>query len=158
MNRPEFESVCESLKANRPVKDEIQDVIRFLYNSAWRPKSGVVQSRYYSLNSACADVGLGGTVPYDMRRSGIRNFTRAGLGESEGMSTSGHRTNSTYKRYNIIDEDLQRSSLQRLYAGERASQSGPAQTGWTEVIGQTSDKRAIFEGRGKVIFLGQAHG
>ena len=80
------------------------------------------------------------------------------LGESEGMSTSGHRTNSTYKRYNIIDEDLQRSSLQRLYAGERASQSGPAQTGWTEVIGQTSDKRAIFEGRGKVIFLGQAHG
>jgi len=74
------------------------------------------------------------------------------------MSTSGHRTNSTYKRYNIIDEDLQRSSLQRVYAGERDSQTGSAETGWTKVIGQTSDKGAIFQGRRKVIFLGQAHG
>jgi hypothetical protein len=36
MNRPEFESVCESRKANRRVKDDVQDVIRFLYKSAWR--------------------------------------------------------------------------------------------------------------------------
>jgi hypothetical protein len=116
-----------------------------------------IKSFRRALNTACADAGLGGTVPHDMRRSGIRNFTKAGLGESEGMSISGHRTNSIYKRYNIIDEDLQRSSLQRVYAGERGSQSGSAQTGWTKVIEQTSDKGAIFEGKGKVIFLGQAH-
>jgi len=36
MNCPEFEPVCESLKANRRVKDDVQDIIRFLDNSAWR--------------------------------------------------------------------------------------------------------------------------
>jgi integrase len=55
-----------------------------------------------------------GVVPHDMRRSGIRNFTKAGLGESEGMSISGHRTNSVYKRYNIIDEDMQRAALEKV--------------------------------------------
>ena len=55
-----------------------------------------------------------GIVPHDMRRSGVRNFTKAGLSESEGMSISGHRTNAIYKRYNIIDEDLQRQSLERV--------------------------------------------
>ena len=68
-----------------------------------------------AFKTACDDAGLAGTVPHDMRRSGIRNFTKAGLGEREGMSISGHRTNSTYRRYNIIDEDLQRSSLQRVH-------------------------------------------
>jgi hypothetical protein len=49
-----------------------------------------------------------------MRRSGSRNFTKAGLDESEGMSISGHETNSVYKRYNIIDEEMQRQALQRV--------------------------------------------
>jgi hypothetical protein len=50
-----------------------------------------------------------------MRRSGIRNFTKAGIDESTGMSISGHRTNSVYKRYNIIDEDMQRKALERVH-------------------------------------------
>jgi integrase len=64
--------------------------------------------------------GLEGVVPHDMRRSAIRNFTKAGLGESEGMSISGHKTNDVYKRYNIIDEDLQRRSLERVQQFQRA--------------------------------------
>ncbi|MEX0804454.1 MAG: hypothetical protein WD688_14230 [Candidatus Binatia bacterium] len=39
----------------------------------------------------------------------------AGLGESEGMAISGHKTNSVYKRYNVIDEELPRQSLQRVH-------------------------------------------
>jgi hypothetical protein len=39
-----------------------------------------------------------------MRRSAVRNFRKSGLGEQEGMMLSGHRTNSVYQRYNIIDE------------------------------------------------------
>ena len=72
-----------------------------------------------AFNTACADAKLAGIVPHDMRRSAIRNFTKAGLGESEGMSISGHRTNSTYKRYNIIDEELQRRSLERVDAQQK---------------------------------------
>jgi integrase len=69
--------------------------------------------------AACAAVGLDGVVPHDMRRSAIRNFTKAGLDESVGMSISGHVTNSIYKRYNIIDEELQRAALEKVQAYQR---------------------------------------
>jgi integrase len=73
-----------------------------------------IKSFRRAFKTACKNAGLEGIVPHDMRRSGVRNFTKAGLSESEGMSISGHRTNAIYKRYNIIDEDLQRQSLERV--------------------------------------------
>jgi integrase len=73
-----------------------------------------IKSFQRAFKTAFKHVGLEGTVPHDLRRSGVRNFTKAGLSESEGMSISGHRTNAIYKRYNIIDEDLQRESLERV--------------------------------------------
>jgi len=72
--------------------------------------------------TAAVAVGLGrindaehyvGVTPHDMRRSAIRNLVKAGIAEAVGMSISGHKTNSTYKRYGIIDEDLQRQALER---------------------------------------------
>jgi integrase len=72
-----------------------------------------------AFKSACEAAGLAGLVPHDMRRSGIRNFTKAGLGQSEGMSISGHRTDSVYRRYNIIDEEMQRQSLKRVHEHQK---------------------------------------
>jgi integrase len=54
-----------------------------------------------------------GITPHDMRRSAIRNLMKAGVSEAVGMSISGHKTNSTYKRYGIIDEDIQRAALEQ---------------------------------------------
>ena len=68
--------------------------------------------------NALKQIGITST-PHDMRRSAIRNFTRAGVSESEGMSVSGHKTNSTYKRYNVIDEELQRLALGRVARHQR---------------------------------------
>jgi hypothetical protein len=51
--------------------------------------------------------GLEGIIPHDMRRSAIRTFTNAGIAASEGMTISGHRTNSVFRRYNIVDEEMQ---------------------------------------------------
>jgi integrase len=78
-----------------------------------------IKSFRRAFKTAFKDAGLEGTVPHDLRRSGVRNFTKAGLSESEGMSISGHRTNAIYKRYNIIDEDLQRQSLERVAAQQK---------------------------------------
>jgi integrase len=55
-----------------------------------------------------------GITPHDMRRSAIRNFRKAGISESEGMKISGHRTNSVYKRYDIIDEEDQRRTMEQV--------------------------------------------
>jgi integrase len=187
LNKPEFEAMVEHL---RP---EVGDLVRFLYNSAWRSgealklewskvdvddwivrlsrknektknprtlplvgelrevienrikarqldcpyvfhRSGkVIKSFRNAFKAACVKVGLGrvvedeqtgkvkyiGITPHDMRRSAIRNFRKAGVSESEGMKISGHRTNSVYKRYDIIDEEDQRNTMEKVQEHQR---------------------------------------
>lgn len=178
LNKPEFEAVAEQLSP------DVQDVVRFLYNSAWRtgealklewskvdlddwivrltrknektkhlrtlPLVGelreVIEKRVQkrrpdcpfvfhrdgntiksfrkAWQTACEKAGLNGVVPHDMRRSAIRNFRKAGIGESDGMKISGHRTNSVYKRYDIIDEQDQRRTMERVQEHLRQEMEG----------------------------------
>jgi integrase len=168
LNKPEFEAVAEQLKP------DVRDVVRFLYNSAWRTGEALklewskvdlndwivrltrknektkhprtlplvgelreiienrlkerrpdcpyvfhrdgkpIKSFRRAFKAACKDAGLTGLVPHDMRRSAIRNMRKAGIGESDGMKISGHRTNSIYKRYDIVDEQDQRRTMERV--------------------------------------------
>ena len=50
---------------------------------------------------------------HDLRRSGVRDMIRAGVPQSVAMSISGHKTVSTFLRYNITDGKDQRDALQR---------------------------------------------
>lgn len=65
---------------------------------------------------ACAAAGLvggkEGYVPYDCRRTAVRNLIRAGVEESVAMKISGHRTRSMLDRYNITsDTDIQEAMV-----------------------------------------------
>lgn len=56
--------------------------------------------------------GLKGYIPYDCRRTAIRNLIRSGVEESTAMKISGHRTRSMLDRYNIQDEqDIQEAMV-----------------------------------------------
>jgi integrase len=66
-------------------------------------------------DAACEAVGLPGLLFHDLRRSGARNYRRAGVGEDVFQRIGGWKTASMLKRYNIVDErDL-------ADAGERLS-------------------------------------
>ena len=65
---------------------------------------------------ACTAVGLvggkKGYTPYDCRRTACRNLIRSGVEESVAMKISGHRSRSTFDRYNITsDDDIQEAMV-----------------------------------------------
>jgi integrase len=52
--------------------------------------------------------------PYDLRRSALRNLIRSGTHETVAMAISGHRTRSTFDRYNITSIDDVAAAIARV--------------------------------------------
>ncbi len=63
--------------------------------------------------NACKAAGCPGKLIHDMRRSAVRTFERAGVPRSVAMSIVGHKTESIYRRYAIVDEAMQREAAAR---------------------------------------------
>ncbi|MGH9254244.1 MAG: tyrosine-type recombinase/integrase [Vicinamibacterales bacterium] len=76
--------------------------------------------------NACTAAGCPGKLIHDMRRSAVRTFERAGIPRSVAMSIVGHKTESIYRRYAIVDEAMQREAAARLDAWMAAPPAAPS--------------------------------
>jgi integrase len=79
--------------------------------------------------TACAAAGCPGALVHDLRRSAVRTFERAGVPRSVAMSIVGHKTESIYRRYAIVDESMQREAAARLDAFTSALPPASTTTG-----------------------------
>src|SRR4030095_14563039 len=60
--------------------------------------------------------GLAGIIPHDLRRCAARNLSLSGVKEQLAMRITGHKTNSMYRRYRIVDEDELRQAQEEQQA------------------------------------------
>ncbi len=88
------------VRKNRKGKPELRPIGSF--KKAWR--------------TACTKAGVPGRLVHDLRRTAIRNLVRAGIPERVAMTMSGHRTRSTFERYNITSGGDLKDAARRLDA------------------------------------------
>jgi integrase len=58
--------------------------------------------------------GKAGFRPYDLKKTALRALRRAGVSEERAMFFSGHRTSSTFRRYDITARDDNREDVVRV--------------------------------------------
>ncbi len=119
-----------ALEAQRQVTEEKQkataSVIPWVFHRTKRGRQ--LKSFRKVWIQACIDAGVPGRILHDFRRTAVRNLERAGVPRSVAMKMVGHKTESVYRRYAIVDEAMLRDATDKLAAarGQSAGQSGLA--------------------------------
>src|SRR4029077_2546790 len=70
----------------------------------WRGHA--IKSLRRSWRNACRAAGMPGRLLHDFRRTAVRNLIRAGVQQAIAMKITGHKTDSVFHRYLIVDEEL----------------------------------------------------
>jgi integrase len=88
-------------------------ITRWLFH---RPRGTAIGSFRKRWRTACKNAGYPTLLVHDLRRSAARNFTLAGVPEQIAMKFLGHLSNSTFRRYRIVDERDLHDAAARLDA------------------------------------------
>lgn len=73
-----------------------------------------ITSMIKAFKAACRNAGHPGFIPHDLRRTAVRNLVRAGVPQSVAMKLTGHKTDSVFRRYDIVSPDDLRVAVERL--------------------------------------------
>jgi site-specific recombinase XerD len=84
---------------------------------------GVRIHRFYEVwRDACKVAGIQ-RIPHDFRRTAVRNLERAGVPRATAMAMIGHKTESIYRRYSIVDQAMLEMGTAKLEAMQRAQRA-----------------------------------
>jgi integrase len=118
---PELRAVLErQLVATRAFEQRTGCVVPWLFHREGRP----VRSFRRPWLRACQQAGVL-RLPHDFRRTAVRNLERAGVPRSTAMAMVGHRTESIYRRYAIVDEAMLREGAAKLSVFHQGQQPAP---------------------------------
>jgi integrase len=109
----DFPDLAELLERRRALTDAAQRagarIVRWVFHDAGEPLFGADRRPKRSFRRAwwraCAAAGQPGRLLHDFRRTAVRNFERAGVPRAAAaMALVGHKTESVYRRYDIVSE------------------------------------------------------
>jgi hypothetical protein len=92
------------------IEKATRTIIPWLFHRSGRP----IKSFRRAWLTACTAAGLSGRIPHDFRRTAVRNLERAGVPRSTAMKMVGHKTESIYRRYAIVDEAMLKEGAAKL--------------------------------------------
>ena len=102
---------------------------------SWQPDGRRILNFTKAWRQARAKSGIS-RIPHDLRRTAVRNLERAGVPRAAAMKMVGHKTESIYKRYSIVDHSmlilgadrLDRAQKQQVAELQRNAAEGGADT------------------------------
>jgi site-specific recombinase XerD len=80
-----------------------------------RPDGVRIHHFYEVWRTACKAAGIQ-RIPHDFRRTAVRNLERAGVPRTTAMAMIGHKTESIYRRYSIVDQGMLEMGTAKLEA------------------------------------------
>jgi integrase len=113
----ELEQVLRTQWAEHEQLRQAGRVVPIVFHRNGRP----IRTFRRSWRSACRQAGVPGRILHDFRRTAVRNLERAGVPRSAAMAMVGHKTESIYRRYAIVDAAVLREAALKInrVAGER---------------------------------------
>ena len=114
----------DALTVQRRHTDDVQQrtgrIIPLVFHRQGRP----IKAFRRAWMSACRRAGIPDRIPHDFRRTAVRNLERAGVSRSVAMKMVGHKTESIYRRYAIVNETDLAEAAQKLAALEQGARNG----------------------------------
>ena len=119
---PELRTVLsQQLDKTRQLEKATERLIPWVFHRNGKP----IKDYYGAWDEACRLAGLPDRIAHDLRRTAVRNLERAGVPRSASMKMTGHKTESVYRRYAIVDEAMLREGAEKLAAFHSSKQNVP---------------------------------
>ncbi len=116
----------EVLERQRKFISKVEKLTKTMIPWVFCRPDGVRIYRFYEpWRDACKAAGIQ-RIPHDFRRTAVRNLERAGVPRTTAMAMIGHKTESIYRRYSIVDQamlEMGTSKLEALQKSQRAAGS-----------------------------------
>lgn len=108
----DFPELAELLERRRALTGEVQRarerIIPWVFHDAGGPLFGAdgrpKRSFRRAWRRACVAAGQPDRILHDFRRTAVRNLERTGVPRAAAMALVGHKTESVYRRYDIVSE------------------------------------------------------
>lgn len=133
---PVYGDMWACLDMQKASRDQLWPDCPLVFHYLGRP----IGSHIKGWSKACSAAGLPDLLFHDLRRSAVRNMERAGIPRNVAMAITGHRTESVYRRYDIVSKQDLRMAATRMEGYLTSGQKQRADSSLGTISGTLKEK------------------